>query len=236
MKKILLILISLQLLACSNEKKEPLNNLPDQQEEIDTSFSEESIVLDSLIPEPDSTAQTEPLVNHTIQKNKYPKRKFTTNVGEKDSTYLAYEWSITFFVANGQNKSLDKFTEAGFPIEWWATAQCAYYPVEVDSVSYFLNLAREMGYKDYGFDCEKVDVPDFDAALSNSIEIKLKYGESIDSILEDYRLELKEESTAQLFVLRTINKTAKELIRTVESLNKDERVERASFKFKGCNY
>ena len=240
MRKILTILISLQLLSCSNEKKETSHYSIDKSEDTDTNLNHVSINTDSLTTVSDSVEQIQLIVDSTININKvskikYPKRKFITNTGEKDSIYLAYEWSITFFVKNGQKEELDQFRKIGFPMEWWASGQCSYYPVHVDSVSYFLKLAGNIGYKDYGFDCEKVDAQDFDAALSNSIEVKLATGQSAESIALDYGLEIRKEVTPTLYTLRTINKSAKGLINTVQLLNNDERIVKASFTFRRCN-
>ncbi len=121
-------------------------------------------------------------------------------------------------------------------MEWWATGKCSYYPVHADSVTYFLKLARKMGYKDYGFDCEKVAVSDFDAALSNVITTRLKTEQNIDLIINDYKgIEVLKEHNPLLYSLRTVNLNAKELIKTVTLLNKDDRIDKASFTFRSCD-
>lgn len=240
MKKTLILLIYLQLISFSSEKKEVSHYTIDNIEDVDTNGNDVLIHTDSLIIESDSTEQTQATVDSTItkkkiSKNKYPKREFITNTGEEDSVYLAYEWAITFFVKNGQKEELDQFKKIGFPMEWWASGMCSYYPVSLDSVSYFLKRAREIGYQDYGFDCEKVANTEFSAALSNSIEVRINPGQNVDAIIKDYGLELKQEYNNQLYALRTINRNAKELIKTVDLLNKDERINRASYTFRRCD-
>jgi hypothetical protein len=51
----------------------------------------------------------------------------------------------------------------------------------------------------------------------------------------DYGLDIKQEVTPRFFLLRTIDKGAKDLINTVKQLNNDERIVKASFTFKRCN-
>lgn len=240
MIRIINILILLQLFSCSNEHKKSLNN-PKDKVEIDDSDSIDVLTdLDKVNIKPDSIAKkqsTDDTISDSekVIKNKYPKRRFYTNVGETDSIYLAYEWSITFFVENGQKEKLDEFRRNNFPMEWWASGKCSYYPLNVDSVSYFLKIARNIGYKDYGFDYEKLNAEGFDGALSNSIEIELIHGHSIENLIKDYRLEFKESKyNSKRYILRAINMGAKEFINTVDLLNKDERVHKASFIFRNC--
>jgi hypothetical protein len=80
-----------------------------------------------------------------------------------------------------------------------------------------------------------VAVSDFDAALSNVIETQLKTEQNIDLIINDYKgLELLKEHNPLLYSLRTVNMNAKDLIKTVTLLNKDERIDKASFTFRWC--
>jgi len=235
-----IIAILVQLLSCSNERRESIDYSIDKIENIDTTLNHFSRNRGSLKTVSDSTEQIQMIVDSTTNADKittdmYPKRKFITNTGEKDSAYFAYEWAITFFIENGQKEELDQFRKIGFPMEWWASGQCSYYPVHVDSVSYFLNLAGKIGYKDYGFDCNNTDNQDFDAALSNSIETRLVSGQNVESIALDYGLDIKQEVSPRFFLLRTIDKSAEDLINTVKRLNNDERIVKASFTFKRCN-
>jgi hypothetical protein len=227
--------------SCSSEEKEATINAMDKEMIAnDTNIHQIPAQSDTIKTQYDSLALNQPTIDGTnikkkVSKNTYPKRAFSTNIGEKDSLYLAYEWSITFFVNNGQTEELQKFRKKGFPMEWWATGRCSYYPVHADSVGYFLNIARKMGYKEYGFDCEKVAVSDFDAALSNVIETRLKTEQNIDLIISDYKgLEVLKEHNPLLYSLRAVNLNVKELIKTVTLLNKDERIEKASFTFRWC--
>jgi hypothetical protein len=241
MKKLSIVFVLVLMLSCSSEEKEATINAMDKEMIAnDTNIHQIPAQSDPIKTQYDSLGQNQPILvdvdeKKKVSKNTYPKRAFSTNIGEKDSLYLAYEWSITFFVNNGQTKELQKFRKKGFPMEWWATGRCSYYPVHADSVGYFLNIARKMGYKEYGFDCEKVAVSDFDAALSNIIETRLKTEQNIDLIINDYKgLELVKEHNPLLYSLRTVNMNAKDLIKTVTLLNKDERIDKASFTFRWC--
>jgi hypothetical protein len=241
MKKISIVFILVLVLSCSSEEKEAtIGSMDKEVVAVDTNIHEIPAQSVTNKTHSDSLAQNQPILvdGDTIKKvskNTYSKREFIINIGEKDSIYLAYEWSITFFVNNGQLEELQKFRKKGFPMEWWATGRCSYYPVHTDSVTYFLKHARKMGYKDYGFDCEKVAVSDFDAALSNVITTRLKTEQNIDLIIIDYKgLEVLKEHNPLLYSLRAVNLNVKELIKTVTLLNKDHRIDYASFTFRSC--
>lgn len=234
-----LLSVFILLFSCRDENHSTINS------------SYESLVIDSIIGDSKSKIGSLTTEEYTLKmkmdipivekkkavevKVKYPKVKFSTNIGEKHNDYLAYVWAITFYVGNGQLETFAKFRKAGFPMEWWGSGMCSFYPVSDDSVSYFLKKARAMGYKDYGFDCEKLDVIDFDGVLSNTIEINFKPGCNREALARKYGLELREENSGNWQSYRSINKGAKDHIKTVENLNNEKGVKKAVFKFTTCD-
>lgn len=173
--------------------------------------------------------------NKGIKKNNGSKYlKFYSNNGEDDSLYRIKPMAITFFLKNQQQEELKEFRKANFPMEWWATGMCSYYPLPSDSVEYFLKLARNMGYKDYGFDCEKVNNENFQAALSNKINIQLQPGVEIEEVLLEFGLELIYSSKNRRHQVRTVNLSADRLLRRIKKLNKSKKVTKASHCFMTC--
>lgn len=176
-------------------------------------------------------------VSHQVKKKKYkgPRYiKFYTNTGENDSLYKIKPQAITFFLKNEQQRELKKFRKSGFPMEWLATGMCSYYPLSSDSLVYYLKLARKMGYKDYGFDCEKINNERFQVALSNKINIQLKPGVDIEEVLLEFGLELVYSSKNRRHQVRGVNLSAERLLRRIKKLNKSNKVVKASHCFMSC--
>ena len=237
-EQIVYLFFVLLFFSCSSEKRE--NQTADNK-----SNPSDSTLIDSLANEnaskslKDSVAQTKAIDSATVKeeenaKEKYPNREFSINVDGKNAKYLAYEWAITFFVKNGRLDELKSFRNLGFPMEWWAGGMCSFYPVPVDSVSYFLRVARKHGYKDYGFDCKKVGDPTFSAALSNTVILEVNSGFNMNKFAKKHQLEFVKKIAYRSYLIKTINLNAQQLIVFVEKLNQEEGVKKASFKFATC--
>ena len=79
---------------------------------------------------------------------------------------------FTFFVENPDLPALNRFKDAGFPMEFWSTSMCAFYGVPVAQVPRYLKKAQGLGYQRVGYDAALITKKDTTAlVLSNMMNV-----------------------------------------------------------------
>ncbi|MFT5778201.1 MAG: hypothetical protein ACI837_001157 [Crocinitomicaceae bacterium] len=240
-----LLVIMLLVCGCSN----PSGEAPEKEIKLPPPklISKETISSGTLIDEADTTKISSK--KQSLSKENYPVHIFSL-IDARDSTkvgrYKLKESCITFFVKNREQETIKLFRAAGFPMEWWASYECSYYPLDMDSVSYFVQKASDMGHSIYGFECEPLNEDAKSGAFSNSLVVMF-YGvnpktkglvshQEMETMLRKYGIFETIQSTRRRYYYTHFEGLgAKEIIKRLNALNDEIIVEYATPLFNRCD-
>ena len=146
---------------------------------------------------------------------------------------------FTFFVENPDLRTIKRFRQDGFPIEFWSTNMCSFYGVPSSKVKHFIKKAKRLGYQRVGYDAELFNETDsirFIASNRFTVHFERRTAqEHLNQVLEEIKgLHLEGGGLDYAFVLSVASYELPVILEKFKQLNNHRLVRFVEFIPEAC--